>query len=72
MTKYQRNAYVNLAKKGINPSMRDHNRIAVASLMKAGVPEKYALMMTAASLRNLREEGVNNPKKNNNPWNNKD
>jgi hypothetical protein len=51
--------------------MPDHNRIAVAALMKAGVPEKYARIMTAASLRNLREQGIKNLTKTNHPWDNR-
>jgi hypothetical protein len=71
MTKYQRNAYADLSKNGITPTMRDHNKIAVAALMKAGVPEKYARMMTASSLRNLREQGIKNRTKTDHPWENR-
>ncbi len=72
MTRYQRTAYADLAKRGITPTVRDHNRIAVAALMKAGVPEKHARMMTASSLRNLREQGIKNVTKTDHPWGNKE
>jgi hypothetical protein len=72
MTTAQRDAYSGLAKQGVMPSVRDHNRIAVAALMKAGVPEKYARMMVASSLRNLREQGVKKATQTNHPWHNND
>jgi RHS repeat-associated protein len=71
MTNYQRSAYADMARRGVSPAMRDHNRIAVAALMKAGVPEKYARMMVASSLRNLREQGIKNSTKTDRPWNNR-
>jgi hypothetical protein len=70
MTNYQRAAYADLSKRGVTPTMRDHNRIAVAALMRAGVPEKYARMMVASSLRNLREQGIKKATQTNHPWGN--
>jgi hypothetical protein len=72
MTAAQREAYSGLGKQGVTPSMRDHNRIAVAALMRAGVPERYARMMVAASLRNLREQGIKKATQTNHPWHNND
>ena len=60
ITGYQRSAYAALAKQGITPTLRDHTRIAVDALVKAGYSPAKARQAVALSLRKLREDGIKN------------
>jgi hypothetical protein len=48
-------------------TLKEHTRIAVESLVAAGVPEQQARHWVAVSLANLRSQGVTQPT--GIPWN---
>lgn len=58
MTKYQSIEYGKLRRAGAVPTLRDDTRIAVNALQEGGASLKQARLITAASLRELRNKGV--------------
>jgi len=68
VTGFQNAAYSALKKAGITPTLRDHTRIAVEALVKAGYDPVKARQAVAISLRRLRDLGVKNYTGTKHPW----
>jgi hypothetical protein len=68
VTKFQRSAYEQLKKAGITPTLRDHTRIAVEALVKAGIKPAEARQLVTLGLRNLRKQGVKFSDNTKHPW----
>ena len=66
ITRKQRELFKELALSGRPNTMREHNRIAVESLIAGGFSKKEARHLVAESLMNLRKQGVTTPT--NIPW----
>lgn len=58
MTRYQRQAFKELASSGANNTMGAHTRIAVEALQAGGASREMARSLTAQSLNALRNSGV--------------
>jgi RHS repeat-associated protein len=67
ITSAQRQLFDQLAASGAPNTMKEHNRIAVEALIVGGASRAEARSLTAASLRNLRNQGVRQPTRI--PWN---
>jgi hypothetical protein len=68
VTGFQRSAYEKLAKDGIKPTLKDHTRIAVEALVRAGMSPAEARKLVTLGLRDLREQGVRAASETNHPW----
>ncbi|MGI9573309.1 RHS repeat-associated core domain-containing protein [Alloalcanivorax xenomutans] len=66
MTRYQRQAFKELAQSGGGNTMRAHTRIAVEALQAGGASRSMARSLAAQSLNALRNSGVRVPS--NIPW----
>ena len=66
MTRKQKELFKELALSGRPNTMREHNRIAVETLIAGGATRKDARHLVAQSLINLRKQGVTTPT--NIPW----
>jgi hypothetical protein len=66
MTRYQRQAFKELAQSGAPNTMKAHTQIAVDALQAGGVSKEMARSLAAQSLNALRNSGVRTPS--NIPW----
>jgi hypothetical protein len=66
MTNKQRELFKELNESGRQNSLQEHTRIAVEALIAGGATGQEARDLVAASLKNLRQQGVREPS--NIPW----
>jgi hypothetical protein len=66
MTNKQRELFKELNESGRQNSLQEHTRIAVEALIAGGATRQEARDLVAASLKNLRQQGVREPS--NIPW----
>lgn len=67
ITSAQRTGFDDLAKSGKTNTMREHNKIAVQSMVKAGMDSREAERLVRLSLQSLTKMGISSPARI--PWN---
>jgi hypothetical protein len=72
ITAAQQKAYIELAKRGIEPTLEMHTQIAIDALVATGkISKAEARQLATLSLRNLRKQGIDLSTKTEHPWGSK-